>query len=334
MKQLENQYSRTRDIADEDERVEVRKEIKEKIEKATRAIYDTEKLITKESNNQLILQAKINDEAKKTKDKDEKDRLKLAKQDTKDMIALIKEMGRAFSVDAKKGIADFKSELKTLSGEFNALYNVIAEFGLDGRSDEEREFFSIKSILDKAVEEGRISLEQYKNFLDSVKVQIKDKYDKISKDGYDAAEALKAGLTTAFSDLGQAIGDAIVGDGDFGNAMLKLIGGFMQSFGAAIIAIGVSMLELEIGLASLNPALVIGGGIALVAAGAVLSGLASKGPDGKGGSSNSFSAGTATTTTPTSIQGFAESNRLVAEVSAQGLRFVMQAGDDSYTSLN
>ena len=146
-------------------------------------------------------------------------------------------------------------------------------------------------------------------------------------------QALQASITSAFVGLGNAIGDAILGEGDFGSKFLKVIGAFMQAFGAAIIAVGVAQLALELGLSTLNPALVIGGGVALVAAGAVLSGLASKGPDGKGGSS-SFSAGTPTTTTPNSIQGFGESNRLVAEVSAQGLRFVMQAGDDSYTTLN
>ena len=145
-------------------------------------------------------------------------------------------------------------------------------------------------------------------------------------------QALQTALSGAFVGLGNAIGDALVGEGDFGDKFLKVLGGFMQAFGSAIIGVGVAALELEVALTTGQAWLAIGAGVALVAAGAVLSGISSKGVDGQGGGTRSTP--TATTTTPNSVQGAGGDGTLVATVRGQDLRFILQGADDSYGALS
>ena len=155
------------------------------------------------------------------------------------------------------------------------------------------------------------------------------------KKGGEIGQAVQNGMQTALVGLGNAIGDALVGDGTFGEAVLKIIGGFMQTLGAAMIAVGVAQLEFLSNLATANPVGVIAAGVALVAAGAVVSGLARSGPGGNGASAGGGAGYTpAGSVTPQSIQGFGGDNRLVAEVSGQSLRFVLQGANDSYSARN
>jgi cobalamin biosynthesis protein CbiD len=51
----------------------------------------------------------------------------------------------------------------------------------------------------------------------------------------------------------------------------------MESFGKAILSVGVALLKLDVALKSLNPFLAIAGGIALIAAAGVAKSMASKG---------------------------------------------------------
>ena len=152
--------------------------------------------------------------------------------------------------------------------------------------------------------------------------------------GKKMGEALQSALTNSLTELGQSIGEILVGDGDFGEKFLGIIGSFMQAFGSAIIGIGVAQLALETGLASFNPALVIGAGVALVAAGSVLGSLASKGPDGKEQPGASRSIATGSTTTPSSVQGLGGPGGLVATVRGQDLRFLLQGANETYNARN
>ena len=151
--------------------------------------------------------------------------------------------------------------------------------------------------------------------------------------GKKLGQAVRSGLINAFTGLGQAIGDAISGSESFGDGLLKVLGAFMSAFGAAIIAVGVGLLNLEAGLGSLNPFQIIAGGVALVAAGAVVSGLASGGVGGAGASSGSSGGGTAqTSVTPSASRTQGANTRLVATVKGQDLRFVLQGANDSYNA--
>ena len=148
--------------------------------------------------------------------------------------------------------------------------------------------------------------------------------------GNELGQALQSSLTGAFTGIGQAIGDALSGNENFGDAFLKLLGQFMQQFGAALIGIGVA----EIALKSGNPFLMIAGGVALIAAGSALSNAYSSKPSLSSSGGVGRSNQTGTTTTPSSIQGIGQGGQLVATVRGQDLRFALQAANDSYTALS
>ena len=156
------------------------------------------------------------------------------------------------------------------------------------------------------------------------------------KETHELGQALQSALSDAFTGLGQSIGDALAGDGDFGNKFLAILAGFMSTFGAAIIAVGLAALNLEVALSTGQAWLAIGAGVALVAAGAVLSNVASKGVDGTGGGASGVSRSqtTTSTTTPNSVQGASGNQRLVAQVSGQDLRFVLQGANETYSARN
>jgi len=70
---------------------------------------------------------------------------------------------------------------------------------------------------------------------------------------------------------------------DFGRGLLDSIGKFMGQFGEAMIAMGIAQAMLKASIKTMNPAVAILGGIALVAAGAAISNLSKKGIDTGGG---------------------------------------------------
>jgi hypothetical protein len=115
--------------------------------------------------------------------------------------------------------------------------------------------------------------------------------EKMKTIGGKMGEALASGLETLVANsavmLGDFIGDAMSGDADaqdFGKGLLNVVGGFLQQMGAAMIGFGISFEAFKKSIETLNPALAIAGGIALVAAGAAISNLSKKGLDGGGGS--------------------------------------------------
>jgi hypothetical protein len=106
--------------------------------------------------------------------------------------------------------------------------------------------------------------------------------------GMKMGEALSSGLqqlaTQGAVMLGEFLGDAMTGDSDvqeFGQGFMKAIGGFMQTFGESMIAIGIaeSAIAKSIALGPAGAGLAIAGGIALIAAGTALSNISKKGID-------------------------------------------------------
>jgi len=112
--------------------------------------------------------------------------------------------------------------------------------------------------------------------------------------GEQMGEALASGLETLVSNsavmLGEFIGDAMTGDADaqdFGKGLLSAVGGFLQQMGTAMIGFGISFEAFKKSIQTLNPALAIVGGLALVAAGAAISNLSKKGIEGTSGGGTS-----------------------------------------------
>lgn len=93
---------------------------------------------------------------------------------------------------------------------------------------------------------------------------------------------LKQGITNAFVGLGQVIGETIAGNiadpfQALGDILLQSLGQIMVQLGTQMIALGIGMAALDAGIKTLNPFIAIGGGIALVAAGAAISSISKKG---------------------------------------------------------
>jgi len=116
--------------------------------------------------------------------------------------------------------------------------------------------------------------------------------------GQEISTALNSGLQSLAANgaalMGEFLGSLMSGGDmtlqDFGKGILNSIGSFMQDFGKAMIAIGIAQAGIELAIASMNPALAIGAGIALVAAGSALSNLSQKGIEGSGGGAGGYSS--------------------------------------------
>lgn len=146
-----------------------------------------------------------------------------------------------------------------------------------------------------------------------------------------AGSAAQSAAAAAFSGLGTAIGEALAGDGNFGDKFLKILGKFMVQFGSALIALGIAE---SAWLASFDPGTKIAAGIALVVAGAAISSAYSKKPGG--GKSGSAGAGTPTiSVTPNRIQGFTDGSLgLVGTLEGENIRVALARTNNSYNAKN
>jgi hypothetical protein len=136
----------------------------------------------------------------------------------------------------------------------------------------------ISEMANKAIEPIQIKIEPLSN----QELGIVTTAEKIGKN---AGEALSNGLKSLATEglvlfknfLGNVMSGGDMTMQDFGRGLLNSIGGFMQQFGEAMIAIGIAEAMVDASIKSMNPALAIAGGIALVAAGAALTNLSKKG---------------------------------------------------------
>ena len=132
----------------------------------------------------------------------------------------------------------------------------------------------------------------------------------------DAGAALQASAASAFSGLGVAIGEALAGDGNFGEKFLKTLGTFMVQFGSALIALGIAEAAW---LANLEPTTKIVAGAALVIAGAAISSAYKEKPGGNSGSSSYGTSGSAySSPAPQIVQGSNGNNFTLGQVRFRG----------------
>jgi hypothetical protein len=142
----------------------------------------------------------------------------------------------------------------------------------------------ISEMANQAIEPIQIQIEPLTNQELGIVTQAEEL-------GKKAGESLSSGLkslaTEGLVSFGNFLGSVMSGGDmtmqDFGRGLLNSIGGFMQQFGEAMIAIGIAEAMVDASIKSMNPALAIAGGIALVAAGAALTNLSKKGIDTGGG---------------------------------------------------
>ena len=158
----------------------------------------------------------------------------------------------------------FKPNFDNFAVEFNKLGDIVG--------------FAIKNSVDKAIPQ----LSRMENALKQFNGTAKDIIDN--------------GLTDTFAGIGRAIGASLTEGGNFmnnlGKELLGALGNMITQLGELAIQTGVKMLAIKLGFASLNPALLIGAGVALVALGSVFSkGATSIGAGAGGGVAGQGSRG-------------------------------------------
>ena len=162
-------------------------------------------------------------------------------------------------------------------------------------------------------------------------IALKDGSDDIEEKGNELGPALQSSLTAAFTGIAHAIGEALSGDDvDFGDKFLKLLGEFMQQFGAALIAVGVAEIALESG----NPWLMVAGGAALIIAGSLISAAAANKPNMGLRTAGPGPAPQNNVEQPDSVQGagFGRTG-IVGKIRGQDQLFQLQGAMDNRTAL-
>lgn len=90
-----------------------------------------------------------------------------------------------------------------------------------------------------------------------------------------ATAIINGAISDTFAGFGEAIGQAIASGGNviesIGASLLSSLGGLLVQMGKMAIQIGVGLLAIKTALKSLNPAVAIGAGVALVALGSLFS---------------------------------------------------------------
>lgn len=207
--------------------------------------------------------------------------------------------GQASAEDFIKKVDELNSKIEDVSNKIKDVTFVREDISMPamtsiGLTGDEFELPAMDTSVLANMDSFRQSIrDKLANLIDEETIQkMIDNFKKFEQVSIELTNALKSGLVSAFNEIGTAIGEALTGGNwsDFGKALLDTIGKFMQMLGGAIIAIGVGLLNLEAGLASLNPALIIAGGTAMVAAGALVSSIAGGGLKGAASTASGYSA--------------------------------------------
>jgi hypothetical protein len=112
-----------------------------------------------------------------------------------------------------------------------------------------------------------------------------------------ATDIINGSIASAFAGIGEAIGNALASGGSVleavGLSLLDSLGSLLVQMGKMAIQVGVGLLAIKTALKSLNPAVAIGAGVALVALGSFFSSKSKSlsGSIGGGGASSSSGSG-------------------------------------------
>ena len=203
----------------------------------------------------------------------------------------------SFSSAVKNSIGDVKSNLfglgetaetvsNKVSNSFSKMTDSVKELKLNLHLIPQGNLIeNITNGYDLKV--GRSAMPEIVEWADVQAQAVQRRFTEI---GTEISEALNNGLKTLAANgailMGEFLGNVISGSEvsvkDFGRSLLDAIGMFMQDFGKAMIAIGIAQAGIDLAIKSMNPALAIAGGIALVAAGTALSNISKKGLEGAG----------------------------------------------------
>jgi hypothetical protein len=137
-----------------------------------------------------------------------------------------------------------------------------------------------------------------KNLVNTVKLATAEMLIALQEFNDAASAIISDSIASTFANLGSAIGNALATGGNVlkaaGASLLSSLGTVLTEMGKMAIAVGVGLLGIKTALKSLNPAVAIGAGVALIALGSFFSAKSSSiggGMGGGGGASNSSGSG-------------------------------------------
>jgi len=202
-----------------------------------------------------------------------------------------------------KSFGDTVKKVKETVAKFTLQDDEEAETGKTGDTKRKSTAIAIQAPSQKGIENVTKQIsEQANKAFEPVQIKIKPFSNEelglvtqAQRIGMKMGEALSSGLkslaTEGLVSFGNFLGSVISGGDvtmkDFGRGLLDSIGKFMGQFGEAMIAMGIAQAMLKASIKTMNPAVAILGGIALVAAGAAISNLSKKGLEGTSGGSTS-----------------------------------------------
>ena len=181
----------------------------------------------------------------------------------------------------KTTIAEYNIEIRTLKEQLEELNNL----GL-GRTMEAGDPWGFATASAEITTNVGLLERQMKKAAPVV-IDYQKNLEKLGLVAINLGEILQAAVATGITEMARAIGEAIVGVGNFGEKVLKIVGGFLEELGAAFIAAGTSAAIVQSTLAT-NPYTAIAAGAALVAIGAALSAQVEQSSKGFGSSGGSF----------------------------------------------
>lgn len=187
-------------------------------------------------------------------------------------ITVIPEIDTTKSI---KGITDkFKNEFQNLDDIFGL--NRAAQNSLDKLTPI---FDNFKTTFNKF---GDVIGFELKDAVSKIKPQLAEIEGLMVAFSERATDIVNNGIVSAFSAIGQGIGDAIANGGNvfknIGANLLKVVGQVATQLGEAAIGIGVAMAAIKLSFS--NPFTAIAAGVALVALGAALGGIANNALNG------------------------------------------------------
>ena len=199
------------------------------------------------------------------------------------------------------------------------------------------DFSSFKTSFNKLGDIVEFSL---KDSLKITKILLDKKQEALREFNENASQIITTGTVNAFASIGEAIGSSLVNGTNLfqsiGGTLLKVIGQVATELGNAAIAIGVGMLAIKASFS--NPFTAIAAGVALVALGSALGGIANsavQGNTGSGAVAGQGSSGTRSSNFSSGGGGVASSGfgKVVFEISGQKLLGVLQNTQQSNIKL-
>jgi len=185
---------------------------------------------------------------------------------------------------------------------------------------------SVKVMLDA----GIISFDEYIKRVDTL-TEAFDKKTEATIKSNEADQILTSSIAGLITGFAQAAG---AGE-NIGDALLKGIGNTLMQLGSMLILTGLGVEAFKTALATLNGPVAIAAGVAMVAAGAMFSSMASKAGGGGGGSRSSSGGGgsTAVVRPNPNRQGVKnrDSNLIIP---MERLRYGLQGANDNYSGFN